>query len=132
MSSAAQELENIVIRESHNLEAARSDFDYAPKVIRYSQRYAEALGAAQKLVREAEAFTQGDEVKRLALADAFSQQHRTHQQGFVRGVVIPVLAALEYNAENRNVDARNQGAADFAKAALEAADVNNATWMPFI
>ena len=132
MSTARDELARIIERENAILEAARSDFDLAPKVIRYSQRYAEALGAAQKLVREAEAFTQGDEIKRLALADAISQQHRSHQQGFVRGVVIPALAALEYSAELGRVDARNQGAADFAKAALTAADENNTAWLPFI
>lgn len=108
------------------------DFTQGVNVIRYSQRYATALEAAKRIVADAEAFTQGDEFKRLALADAFSQQHRSHQQGFVRGVIIPVLATLEYNAEHYNIDARNQGAADFAKHALAAADEHNATWMPFI
>jgi hypothetical protein len=132
MSTARDELARICVGENANMEEYRNDFNKVHQVIRYSQRYAEALGAAQKLVREAEAFTQGDEYKRLAIADAITQQHRSHQQGFVRGVVIPALAALEFNADAGQVDARNQGAATFAKAALEAADENNTAWLPFI
>jgi len=112
--------------------AQRAEQDNDLRRIRYTESYRKAYEAAKRIIAEAEAFTQGDEHKRLAMADAFCQQHRTHQQGFVRGVVIPALAALEVNAEQGFVDARNQGATDFAKHALAAADEHNATWMPFI
>ena len=127
MSTASDELARICEREN----AAAKDGDYE-KVIRYSPAYADALTVAKGLVALAESFTQGTEVKRLAMADAINQQHRSHQQGFVRGVIIPVLATLEFNASHSAIDARNQAAADFARHALTAADEHNAMWMPFI
>lgn len=127
MSTAMNELAATCRRENDNVRDGNHE-----KVIRYSERYAKAYDTAKRIVADAEAFTQGDEYKRLAMADAISQQHRSHQQGFVRGVIIPVLATLELNAKTNNIDARNQGAADFAIAALTAADEKNATWMPFI
>ena len=57
MSTARDELVRICVGENANMEEYRNDFNKVHQVIRYSQRYAEALGAAQKLVREAEAFT---------------------------------------------------------------------------
>lgn len=127
MSTARAELEAICTRENDRIK--QDDYQ---RVLRYGESYATALEAAKRIVADAETFTQGSEAKRLAMADAISQQHRSHQQGFVRGVIIPVLATLEYNAVRGAVDARNQGAADFAVHALTAADEHNATWMPFI
>lgn len=121
MSTASNELRRTVERE-----------ESGEPPLRQTQAYRDALEEAKSLLTVAETFTQGTAAKRLAMADALSQQHRTHQQGFVRGVIIPALAALEFNAEQNYFDARNEGATRFAQHALAAADEHNDTWMPFI
>jgi hypothetical protein len=56
-------------------------------------------------------------------------EHRTLQQLFLRNVVKGALEAFAEMHENGWTDARNQGAAEFGKRALEA---NADTYLPFI
>lgn len=70
----------------------------------------------------------GDVAENEAMGRAFAMMHRTHQQMFVREVIVPILKRLDADATAGQYDARNDAACRFARKALD----GNDTWMAFI
>ena len=64
-----------------------------------------------------------------ALTEHLRTEHNTLQQAFVRSVVKPGLERIVANADDGWVDARNESAVAFARAALEA---NESQYLPTI
>lgn len=72
----------------------------------------------------------GDVAEGEAVARAFAMMHRTHQQDFVRNVILPIFKRLDDDFDTGNFDARNEASCQFAR---KARDVNAAmTHLPRI
>ena len=72
----------------------------------------------------------GDIAENEAMGRAFAMMHRTHQQGFVRDIILPILKRLDADATVGQYDARNEAACQFARKALAANE--GSTYLPRI
>lgn len=59
-----------------------------------------------------------DRSRKSEVKSAFATLHRTHQQMFVREVVVPVFERLDADYQSGYYDLRNEGSCKFAFAAL--------------
>jgi hypothetical protein len=60
----------------------------------------------------------GDIAEGEAVGRAFAILHRTHQQDFLRNVILPILKRLDDDFDTGNFDARNEASCRFARYAL--------------
>ena len=77
----------------------------------HEARAAQAIGSIVAMLNQSD--TPG-----LIVAE-FAKQHRTHQQAFVREVIVPILEQLA-GLQEGEFDLRNEASVKYAKAAFKA------------